>query len=307
MKMLISRAAFLPALAAVLLTCTSSQAVTLLDDNFTDGSRLETNLPTESEFFFGTDSALTQLPGIMRYQTPSSSSKAHIYFAEGNQRSRLGNGDTLSVSITLTPRVGMNFDDTSRSFRFGVFRDPTDPKVLEDTNDDGGGNSLGDPWTDAEGYGVQIAMLDDPANTRAPFDLGKRTNLTNTSLLGSSGAYTKNSGGAPVDMNVNTQYTYTMDITRVSDTQTDVTMSISDAGGVLSTHTVTDNGTDLGTTAAYREFDFIHIRWSNEFETATVFDIERILVTGPALIPEPATALLGMLGMVSLTMVRRRK
>ena len=183
---------------------TSSPAATLLDDDYSDGSRLVTGtgLPDESNLYHSRPENLNEMPGIIRYTTHTSSSKAHTYFAPRGQWSRLGVGDTLSASITLSPRVSMNFDDTSRSFRFGLFHDPTDPHVENDTNDDGGGP--GDPWTDAKGYGVQIAMLDDPANTRAVFDLGKRTGLTNSSLLGSSGAYDKMAGGAPVDMNVDT-------------------------------------------------------------------------------------------------------
>lgn len=68
-------------------------------------------------------------------------------------------------------------------------------------------------------------------------------------------------------MSVNTEYTYTMDISKISAIQIDITMSLSDATGVLSTHTVSDNGADLGTDAPYDDFDFVHIRWSNQIET----------------------------------------
>lgn len=286
-----------------LMLVSGSQAVTLLDDDFSDGSRSETNLPDESHFYHSRPDNLTEMAGAIRYVTHTSSSKAHTYFAPPGGFAPLSVGDTLTASLSLTPLLSMNFDDTSRSFRFGVFHDPTDGPVLMDTNDDGGGP--GDPWSDAEGYGVQIAMLSDPANTRAPFDLGKRTNLTNSSLLGSSGAYTKASGGDPVVMSVGTDYTYTMEISKISSTQTDVTVSLSDATGVLSTHTMSDNGTDLGADAPYDNFSFIGMRWSNEFETATVFDIKSIVVNGPAVVPEPTT--LALMGFGSMAMVLRRK
>lgn len=296
------------AVCGALLTClvsaAPSLAATLLDDDFSDGSRSETNLPDESHLFHSRPDNLLEMAGTIRYTTHTSSSKAHTYFAPPLRGfSRLGVGDSLSASLTLIPQVSMNFNDTSRSFRFGLFHDATDDQVLMDTNDDGGGP--GDPWTDAEGYGVQIAMLSDPTNTRAPFDLGKRTGLTNSSLLGSSGAYTKMSGGDPVVMSVGTEYTYTLEIAKISAGQTDITASLSDAGGLLSTHTVSDNGTDLGAEAPYDKFSFLGIRWSNEFETATVFDIKRIVITGPDAVPEPGT--LALLGVGSLAFVLRRK
>jgi hypothetical protein len=308
-------AAQLLALGVCLLPATESSAATLLDDTFADGDRTNNNLPSDTAFYFGKNDPanLNVTPGSLAYVPTSSSSKAHFYFTEPGEAASLNVGDTLSFSVTWVPRISMNFDDTSRSFRFGVFRDPSDPRVLNDTNDDGGGGNSTtapfDPWTDAEGYGVQIAMLSDPANTRAPFDLGKRTDLTNSSLLGSSGAYTKASGGDPVAMSVNTEYTYTMDISKISPTQTDVTMSLSDATGVLSTHTVSDNGVDLGADAPYDDFDFVHFRWSNQIETANTFQFRRLLVEGPTptAIPEPSTALLALLSSASLGLVRRRK
>lgn len=279
-------------LAAAAVAIAPTEAATLLDDAFADGSRLETNLPNESAFFVGKPDDVAVFPGFVRYDIGSSSTKAHTYFTSGNQFSSLEVGDTLSVSVSLIPRVSMNLNDTSRSFRFGVFHDPSDPQQLDDTNDDGGGGNSStppfDPWTDAQGYAVQIAMLSESGNTRAPFDLGKRTDLGNSSLLGSSGAYTKTSGGDPVVMSVNEEYTYTMDISKTSATVTDVTVSLSQTGvGQLSSFSVSDNGTDLGSSAPYDDFSFIHFRWSNDTETADIFDITRVAVTGPVPVPEP--------------------
>lgn len=298
---------FVGALVALLGgTKTTAQGVVLLDDDFADGTIAdETDLPNETEVFVGTPEDVTEGVNSFRYDMASDSSrKAHFYFAEPGQVARLGVGDTLSASLSFIPRDTINFDDTSRSFRFGVFHDPTDAFVQMNTNDDGGGS--GDPWSDAEGYGVQVAMLSDPDNTRSVFDLGKRTDLLNTSLLGSSGAYTKTSGGDPAVYALDTEYTLTMDITKVSATETTVTTTLSDAGGVLSSYTVSDNGTDLGTAASYDRFSFVGIRISNEEETADLLEFTRFRVEGPALIPEPSSAVLAIVAISLLGLFIRR-
>ena len=81
-----------------------------------------------------------RVSGGLRYDIGSSSTKAHTYFATGEESSVLGVGDTLTASISLVPKVFL-YDGTSRSLRMFVGHDPTDPKVTEDTNDDGGGGS----------------------------------------------------------------------------------------------------------------------------------------------------------------------
>jgi hypothetical protein len=303
-------AALLLALGVSFLSSSTSRAALLLDDSFADASLSETNLPTESEFFVSHPSAVTMLPNTLRYDIQSGSTRAHVYFATDGKYSELGVGDTLSASITFIPRVSMNFDDDSRSFRFGLFFDPTDPKILNNTNDDGGGGSATtapfDPWQDAQGYGVNIAMLSDPSNTVAPFSTGKRVN-NNTSLLGSGGAYVfASSGGAPATLGANLEYTYTMDIAKISATQTDITLSLSQTGvGLLSSQTVSDDGTTFGAGLPFDRFDFLHIRWSNDTETADIFDIKRILVTGPDLVPEPASLVL--LCTAALPLLGRRR
>lgn len=299
-------AALLAALGGCLLATATASAEVLLDDSFADDSRLETDLPNESQVFLSHPDASAMVSNMLRYQIQSSSTKAHVYFAPNSQFSRLGVGDTLTASFSVIPRVSINLDDTSRSFRFGVFHDPTDPHVLEDTNDDGGGD--GDPWSDAEGYGVQLAFMSDPANTREVFDLGKRTDLDNSSLLGSSGAYDKSSGGDPAVMSLDTEYTYTMEITKNSETETEITTTLEETGvGELSSYTVFDNGTDLGSDAPYDDFSFIGFRWSNDFEAASVFDFTNISVEGPAVIPEPTTGMLGLISTMLLGMYRRRR
>lgn len=301
----------------LLLFCvvSSGYAVTLLDDSFEDGLFLDgsdtDNLPDETIFYVGRpEDALEGIAGTARYaMEPGGSQKGHFYFTTGNKYSQLENGDSLFVSIDFIPRLAINTNDTSRNWRWGVFYDPTDPSVRENTNDDGGGD--GDPWTDAEGYGVQNAFMSvqDPNSPRTQFDAGKRTGLATTNLLGSSGAYTKNSGGDAIEFALNNEYRFEQLITRVSDLLTIYTVSMYDVTGgnvLLSTHTVNDDGAELGGDPAYNRFNFVAFRNSTAEESADVFDFKNFTVTGPAFIPEPSTLVLGGL-MASLALITRRR
>lgn len=310
-------ASLLSALLIGICAAPSSYGVVLLDDSYEDelflGTSESPNLPDETVFWVGRpgDAVEGNGAGAARYFMNASSQKGWWNFAPANQFSPLGNGDSLTVTIDFIPRGAINFDDTSRSWRFGVFHDPTDRVVEEHANDDGGGD--GDPFTDAEGYGVQMAFMSDPNNTRTVFDAGKRTDLANTSLLGSSGAYIKNSGGDPIAYVGNIEYSFEQVITRVSNSLTTYTTSIYDAAGgstgggtLLSTHTVNDDGAELGTDPAYSRFSFVGFRNSTNTESAAAYDFTRIVVEGPALVPEPATLLLGAL-CAPFALLRRRR
>ncbi|MDC0935351.1 PEP-CTERM sorting domain-containing protein [Pirellulales bacterium] len=152
-------------------------------------------------------------------------------------------------------------------------------------------------------------FMGDPTHTRSLFDSGKQTDLGNSSLLGSSGAYTKSSGGDPIVYALNNEYTFVQEITRVSNALTTYTTSVFDkpgGGTLLATRTVNDDGVDLGADPAYHRFSFVGFRNSTAEESAGVFDFTNFTVTGPAAIPEPSTLLLGTL-MASLAACRRRR
>jgi hypothetical protein len=212
-------------------------------------------------------------------------------------------GDQLIATIEFTPRTTL-YDNSSRSLRFGLFNDPTDPQVAADLNSDGGGS--GSPWTDATGYGVQIALsLGTTASTAA--NVGKRTDQANSSLMGSSGAWTFTNSGDPIINVLDSMYTATMSLNRLAVNQMQVTFAISDAGGVISTHTIFDDpsGTgEFGTGPIATDFDQLFLRFSNNTQTADVLDFSRLSIDYIA-IPEPTT--LGLLGLGGLAIYLRRR
>lgn len=281
-------------------TLTASAQV-LLNDTWADGSRAETSLPNESAVWVSHSGGVTMGTGSLTFdQTASSGSqKMWTYFAPEDSPVSVGVGQQLITTIEFTPRTAL-YDNSSRSFRIGLFNDPTDDQLATDTNSDSGGGI----WTDSTGYGVQIA-LSTGATTSANANVGKRTDQANSSLMGSSGAFTFSSGGDPVIVSLDTLYTVTLTLDRIASDQMNFTFAIADAGGVISTHSITDdpNGSAaFGTGPIATEFEQIFFRWSNNTETADAFEFSRLKVE---IVPEPTTfALLGLGGLALL--IRRR-
>ena len=81
------------------------------------------------------------------------SSKMWTYFAPNGDPVTLAVGDQLIATVEFTPRGAM-YSTSSKTFRFGIFYDPTDEQLLEDANsDDGKGR-----WYDSRGYAVQLTL-----------------------------------------------------------------------------------------------------------------------------------------------------
>ena len=58
---------------------------------------------------------------------------------------------------------------------------------------------------------MQVLITGGEYSSTKPFDLGKRTNLASPSLLGTSGDYTKMSGGDPVALELDKEYRVTLE------------------------------------------------------------------------------------------------
>jgi len=269
----------------------------LLYDTFADGSRAETNLPNESAVWVGTPASVTMNPGSLAYAQGSSSQKLWTYFAPNGSPVELSVGHQLIATITFTPRVKL-YDSSSKNFRFGLFYDPTNDQIAADINSDSGGT--GDPWKDSTGYAVHFPLSSGPTSI-SNSSVGKRIPDLHTSLLGSGSAYPGiTSGGAKITATLDTLYTLTFKLDYQAANAMVVTFTLSDASGVLSTNSITDDGTFGGyNMGIYTKFDQLFFRFSSATATADVIDFHSIKVEH--VVPEPATlALLGLGGLVSL-------
>ncbi|HTR41016.1 MAG TPA: immunoglobulin domain-containing protein [Pseudomonadales bacterium] len=154
----------------------STNAATILDDTFADGTRNIQNLPTESAWYCSSGSSLTAAPGAMTLQMGSSAILATTYFTtSANNPVSLNVGDTLSVNITYT-FTSVAAINTSQGFRlalchFGASRANADY------------NSNSGQGTNVEGYAVFQNMGINFNNT-IPTSLMLRTNIPDKSLLG---------------------------------------------------------------------------------------------------------------------------
>ncbi|MBX3432549.1 MAG: PEP-CTERM sorting domain-containing protein [Pirellulales bacterium] len=276
----------------------------LLNDTWADGSRTESNLPTESPVYASAAGSVTMATGSLSYAQSASSQRLHTYFAPVGSPVSLAVGDMLTAKIDFVPK-GTITDVSNRNFRFGLFYDP-DGQLPNDGLNDGGGS--GSPWTNAEGYAVFMPIQNGATVSTAPTQIHKRTNLTNTSLLGAGAAYTAaTAGGTPIAWVADNQYTLILELCKISDTQMDITASVLDsAGGVLSTQTVSDDGTTFGAAAIYSNFDMLAFRFSSASGTADVLEFRNFRIEAGAKIPEPSTIVLASLAAIGFV-ARRRK
>jgi hypothetical protein len=259
--------------ASVVWSSTAAMGDVLLDDQWADGSRAESNRPKEAAIWAGRKADVTVKAGSLSTVMTPSSQKLWLYFAD--KPVKLEVGQKLTASVSFIPR-GTLSTGTSRSLRIGLFHDATSPRVEADINNDGGGSDA--PWSDATGYAVQVLVAGGEYSTAKPFDLGKRTNMKSQSLLGTSGDYAKVSGGDPVVLEVDKEYTVKLEIAKVADKQVDVTATYLKGSEELSTWDVTDDGDYLGTEPLNDTFDLLFIRIGNKETTAEKLDFTRIKV-----------------------------
>jgi hypothetical protein len=240
----------------------------LLDDQWADGARAESKLPQEAAVWVGREGDVTVKAGALSATMSPASQKIWTYFTD-KEPVKLEVGQKLTASISFIPRGAMS-EGTSRSLRIGLFHDPTSPRVEQDVNSDAGGPDM--PWKDAKGYAVQLLVSGDATTRTKPFDLGKRLNLQSASLLGTSGDYAKVSGGEPVALKLDQEYTVTLSVERVSQSEVELSASYRQADNVLSSWSVIDDGSYLGTEPVYDVFDLLFIRISDNATTADTLE-----------------------------------
>ncbi|HTS19741.1 MAG TPA: glycosyl hydrolase family 28 protein [Verrucomicrobiae bacterium] len=276
-------------LTGILAVAQSGQAAVYVDDFWADGSRSIQNLPTESAWFTSSSSSLTAATSNMTLTVGGSAVFVVTYFTTNSTSPvQLNVGDTLQATFHVT-FSGLPGANSSEGFRIGLFdfADSTlSPKRVTSDASISGNNALGNG---VQGYALFQNMATVFTNTnQSPIDVRKRTNVSDSHLLGTSGDWTSlatgpgNVGGFP-GFSSSTPYILQLTLQRTGTNSAFVTMSWANTlnGSILVT-SVTD------TSATNFNFDGIALRPQDNTTAAatTVFNEARVEVipAGPPLV-----------------------
>jgi pectate lyase len=244
-------------------------ATVLVDDTFADGTRNNQNLPTDSAWYASSGASLTATNGAMTLIVGNSAILAITYFTPAASPASLNVGDSLLTTINFTFN-GVDTTNTSQGFRLALC--------------DFGNNRVSADFSSSSSQGANVAAyalfqnLDVTFNGASPMDLRKRTTLTDTSLLGSSGDWTSLATG-PGDTNAfpgfanGTPYTLQLSVQRIDVASLQITATwMNAANGTTLSTTVTD------TAASNFNFDGLGIRPQTAATTSTniVFNEVRV-------------------------------
>ena len=279
--------AILLLLAAVPL---SSRAAVLLDDTFAAGSRTNQNLPSNAAWFVSTPASWKAATNALTETNSTSAIMGVTYFgANTNAPVSLAVGDTLTVTMNFTFN-GVAANNGSSGFRIGVydFADGSNsPKWA--TSDLSGSGVLG---SGVKGYSL-FQNFGLTFNTASPMDIRSRTNLTSTTLLGTSGDHESlvtgpgNIASFPGFTNTG-QYSLSFVLFRTNATDLFVTVTWQNlsGGATLSTSVLDVN-------AATFNFDGIGFRPSTAASSATniTFNEVRVDLTSTGAGVPPAISL----------------
>jgi pectin methylesterase-like acyl-CoA thioesterase len=232
-------------------------ASTIIDDQFADGSSTNQNLPGNSLAIYKSRSGTvrTDAVGSVEYDlTGTTSADAYYaYFTPSGSPVNLSVGDSITFAgtFTLTGFVG-----TGQDVRFGLFNSNGSRQTADLAN----GNSAA-AFGDDVGYAAQFVAS--PSGSSNPFVLYRRdvavpaiTNIFNTFGAGSGFTAVTPGTGATVRQALTngTPYTFTYTVTRLSATQTQLTISVT--GGALTNLNFTATETSATPYTAFDWFDF---------------------------------------------------
>ena len=221
----------------------------LLEDDWDDGDRSDTNLPEESAWFANNAAGsptLSIIPGslignIRMFETNTSSRLWITHFAPAGSPVDLAAGDTLKVTLSFRPENVPDMPSTSRGVRIGLlnFSEPGASQVSADGFSTGAG--AGAPGANVTGYILNMNF----AHTLIanPLQIMKRTDTATNNLMGALAVFTSlGSGGGGAEapgFQSGVLYTLVFSITPFS-TSAQLTTKLSDDAGWSISHTVTD-------------------------------------------------------------------
>ncbi|MGB7746142.1 MAG: immunoglobulin domain-containing protein [Verrucomicrobiia bacterium] len=250
-------------------------ATVLLDDTFADGKRNIQNLPTESAWYVSSSSAWTTSVNAMSVAMSSTAILGVTYFGTNSSTPvRLQVGDTLTVTIWFNFN-GVAPLNSSTDFKIGVY--------------DFADSTLSPTWATADlssnsgqGSGVQgYALFQNCGvnfNSASPMNLYKRTNVSDSALLSSSGDYTLLGSGPGSTNNFPgftnaTAYSLQLSLYRTNSTTLAITaIWQNQASKAAPTNSVMDTG------AANFNFDGIGFRPAKAGTTSTNITINEVRV-----------------------------
>jgi hypothetical protein len=300
---------------AALLTWTTvadGAFVTRVQDTWGDGDRTTPAAPTYSEngvdgdndldlesawYNGGAGSVMTASPGNLRLDPADSSASWTTHFAPDGTPVTLLDPDDF-IRVTWRFRTGdVNVSNTSQNFRAALVHTISGSFL---TTDDA------PPEAPYFGYAMFGNMGETTGNTNS-FQLRQRS--VNGDLLSTSGnweALANGLGSGAIGYADNTEYTFTWTITRTPASELNILMTMA-GGNIGGTGSVSVNFTDTTPTSfSYHTFS---LRPSNQGTTATFFDTSLFMVEHnyTRLVPEPATALMGLAGGLFVCQLRRRR
>ena len=234
----------------LLLTTTFAPAAVLLDDDWNDGDRTDTNFPEESAWFassvLGTPTlsvSTNSLTGnVLVFETNTSSRLWITHFTPAGAPAELGLGETLKITLSFTATGVTTNPATTRGLRIGLFNfsETGAARVSADGFSTGAGG--GAPGANVTGYMINMNFAQ--TNTiNSPLQIMKRTDLPNVNLMGATAAYSSLSSGggilgAPAFSN-DVPYTMELSVKRL-DTSVEVTVMFSDTNGWSISNKVVD-------------------------------------------------------------------
>jgi pectate lyase len=169
------------------LASVSGYSSILLDDTWSDGTRNDQNLPTESAWFSSSGAALTAAPGSMTLAMGGSAIFAITYFTTNDTSPvQLEIGDTLTATLAVTLN-GVPPVNSSQGFRLGLFNFADSSLAPKRVSVDGFSSSS--QGTGVQGYAL-FQNMGATFNNSSPTDIRKRTTISDSSLLGTSGDWT---------------------------------------------------------------------------------------------------------------------
>jgi hypothetical protein len=260
----------------------STQAAVLLDDDWDDADRTDTNLPDESAWFGNTvaggptlSAATNALTALVRVDANVSSRLWITHFTPAGSPATLNLGDTLKLTLSFVPRNVTLSSTTSRGLRIGLFNfsEPGAARVIADGFSTGAG--AGAPGTNVTGYMLNMNFAQ--TNTiNSPLEIMKRTDMTTNNLMGTTAAFQRvgATGGGSVGnpgFSNDVPYTFEFSIRRMTE-GSQITTTFADTNGWSMTHSVTDLFDPT-----FR-FDGLAIRPNGVVDTADAFVFTRLKV-----------------------------